>query len=297
MSTVRGERLDDLAPETMRRGVAALLEHHRDALESGDGVVLLPDAHYPFHPTTGMVANPELVEAAAAELLDAFDVESVAIGVPGTRWIDAERAGRYLGYAGVAEALDVELLDLSDGEHVEETVHLTKESVDLSIPEALTDATLVTVPTLRHDAEFGVAAGAFTLAQAVEESPDAATMLAAARALDPAVTLLDATYTFTGEPRKSKFLLACDDVLAMENAAMRLLEMEREDVPHLDTYDGEQHRPDAVSGVSLATLAADLPNGKPETRDGEGAMGMGYRLYAKVAGDAVPPQFIGGSDD
>ena len=297
MSAVRGERLDDLTPEAMRTAAAVLLENHRDSLESGGDVVLLPDAHYPFHPTTGLVTNPEFVEAVVTELAADFEVGSVSIALPSTQWVDAERVGRFLGYDGIATALDVDLVRLDDADRTEETVHLTKESVDLQLPEILADATLVAIPTLRHDAEFRVAAGMFTLAQAVDEDPTVATLMAAARALDPEVTLLDGTYTYTGEPRKSAFLLACDDVVAMENAAARLLDLEREDVPHLDTYDGERRQPGALKGVSLRALAEGLPNKKPKTRESEGPMGMGYRLYAKVAGDAVPPQFIGGSDD
>lgn len=297
MSALYGERLADLAPEAMRTAVGSLLENYREALESGEDVVLLPDAHYPFHPTTGLVTNPELVEAVVAELAADFDVGRVSIALPSTQWVDAGRVGTFLGYEGIAEAFDADLVHLDDGERADETVHLTKESVDLSIPAVLADATLVAIPTLRHDAEFDVAAGMFTLAQALAEKPTTATLVAAARALDPDVTILDGTYTYTGEPRKSGFLLAADDVVAMENAAARLLELEREDVAHLDTYDGERRQPGAVRGVSLRALADGLPNERPKTRDSEGPMGMGYRLYAKVAGDAVPPQFIGGSDD
>lgn len=315
MTTVHGATLTDLSAESLRAATESLLDRYElpsaaDGDGDGDGgddpdeerdrdrVVLLPDAHYPFHPSTGLVTNPEFVAAAARVLVDRTDADRVGVACPSTEWIDAERATRFLGYERFADddETPIETIDLDAADRRSRRVHLTRESVTIDVPVPLDEAAVVPVPTLRHDAAFGVAAGMVALGRAVVASPSPAEVQAAVRELAPAATLLDGTYTYTGEPRKSRFVLGSDNVVAVENLAALLVGADREDAPHLDSYEGESNRPTSVEGVSAREIAASLPRKPPREAGDDRAMRLGYRLYAAVSGDNTPPMYLGGGD-
>lgn len=295
MTTVHGSKLTDLSAPSLRAAADSLLDRYD--VDPGDGrIVLLPDAHYPFHPSTGLVTNPAFVRAVAGALIDGVDAD-VTVACPSTEWIDAERAATFLGYARLERETGVDVLDLDAADRVSRTVHLTRESVTVDVPEPLLEGTVVPVPTLRHDAEFGVAAGMVALGRAVVGSPSAAEVRAATREIDPVATLLDGSYTYTGAPRKSRFVMAAENVVAVENLAAMLAGIDREDAPHLNSYEGESNRPTAVRGVSARELAESLPRKKPREAGDDRAMRLGYKLYAAVSGDNTPPQYLGGGDD
>lgn len=296
MTTVHGAKLTDLSAESLRAAAESLLDRY-DVAPGGDGrVVLLPDAHYPFHPSTGLVTNPEFVRAVADVLADRSDVD-VGVACPSTEWIDAERATRFLGYDRLTEETDVDAIDLDSADRRSRTVHLTRESVTIDVPGPLAEGAVVPVPTLRHDAEFGVAAGMVTLGRAVVASPSPEEIRAAVREIDPVATLLDGSYTYTGEPRKSRFVMGAENVVAVENLAALLVGADPEGAPHLDSYEGESNRPTAVEGVSAREIAASLPRKEPRRAGDDRAMRLGYKLYAAVSGDNTPPQYLGGGDD
>lgn len=298
MTTLYGSRPTDLSDDSLRAAVETLADRFAlDPAEDDGRVVLLPDAHYPFHPSTGLVTNPAVVRVAAAVIGERVGADRVAVAVPSTEWIDAERAAKYLGYDRIEREAGVEVLDLDGADRTSRTVHLTRESVTLDVPKPLLDGTVVPVPTLRHDAEFSVAAGMVTLGNAVVASPSAAEVRAAAREIDPAATLLDGTYTYTGEPRKSRFVVGSESVVALENLAALLVGADRTDAPHLDSYEGESDRPTAVKGISVREIAESLPRTAPKGEGDDRAMRLGYRLYAAVSGDNTPPQYLGGDDD
>lgn len=310
MTTLHGAQPTDLSDAALREAVGTVLDPYRDAVAgqsdgydgdaSDDGrVVVLPDAHYPYHPSTGLVTNPAVVRAVVADLVDDVGADRVAVGVPGSELIDAERAAKFLGYERLAREAGVDLLDLDAAETVERMVHLTRESATVAVPEPLASGRVICVPTLRKSAARGVEGALLCLARAVAEDPTAEQALAAVHACPPAATLLDGTYVYAGEPRRSRFLLAGDDPVAADVLGAKLLRIDRAAVAGLDSYEGESRGPTAVEGLDLRAIAESLPRTEAHDPGDDALMAKGYGLYAKVSGDLVPPQLLraGGEDD
>lgn len=277
MTDVNTEALPDVGAEAIRSGLRSL-RHSRDrTVDAASGILLLPDVHYPYHPSTGLVTNPDVV-AELAELLDG----DVAIGLPSSDAIDGTRAGRYLGYEYVAERTGADLLDLDAGGRVHCQIRFAGTTVSLQVPEIMLERSVVVVPTARREPTRGVAAGMVTLAQAVTPDPTRLETIAAMRACWPEWSVLDATYAYTTTPQRMDVLAASDDVLELSLSAATMLDVPRSDVPHLRT---RQSPPS-----SLGWLASAVP--RPAAGGGDGLVDDGYRLYARVTGDLVPPQML-----
>lgn len=281
MTTIHAEQLSDAEPGTIRTGLARLLGSSRVSFDPEPRVLVVPDVHYPFHPSTGLVTNPDVV----AELVGLLD-RDVAIGIPASEYIDADRAGQYLGYDQVAERTGTDLVHLDAVDRIERRVRFADGSMSLAIPAPLLDDAVVVVPTARRSRRLGVAAGTVTLARAVAEEPTREEILATLRTCEPALSVLDATFVYAGAPRWEDTLLASDDVVALSRAAADMLDVDRADLPHLF--------PRRTPPSPLEVLSNIRPSGRPS--EGDGAMVKGYQLYARLTGDLAPPQMLSRSD-
>ncbi|WP_254538929.1 DUF362 domain-containing protein [Halomarina litorea] len=291
---VAGRRCDTTTP-AIGAAVTELVEECSPDL--GGRVLVLPDAHYPFHPSTGAVTNPDTVEM-LVETLTSRGAD-VTLCLPETPWVDGTDCTTYLGYDAIVDRTGVETLALGDAPTVERRVHIDDRTVDVEVPEALEADPLVVVPTLRTDPDRSLVAtlvttamGAYGVSEA-DLTPDE--VVAATAVCDPAFTLLDGTYTYTGAPHRSRFLVAGTDAPAVDRAAATLVGKTPADIPYLAPF-GLGREP--VDGFDLEELAASLPNEEPapDMSDSGGPAAMGYRLYARVTGDLVPPQFMGEED-
>lgn len=287
--------LDDLSAAGLREPVASLLAPFRGRLSDAERVHVVPDVAYPFHPTTGMVTDPAAVEALVAALRDRLPDATVGVALAGSEHADGRRSGRYLGYEALVDRLGVEYVDLDEAERI---VLPTRGSVTPrtpDVPRPLVEGTIVNVPTLRSDRDRVLVAGTANLARAAgARDPTPADVVAAARALDPAVTVLDGTHTHAGAPHRSGFLLAAEDVASLDRFAASLLGRDPAEVPALRAAGGADPLDPAVV-ESLEPVRAALPNERPPAPAEPGpALRLGYRTYARITGDAVPPQFLDG---
>jgi uncharacterized protein (DUF362 family) len=292
---VVGRRCD---PTTAAVGgaVTELVEACAPSLEGR--ALVLPDVHYPFHPSTGAVTNPDTVEV-LVETLTSRGAD-VTLCLPHSPWAEGTDAATYLGYDAVADRTGVETLALGDAPTVERRVRVDGRTVDVEVPEALVTDPLAVVPTLRTSADHPLVAALVTTAMGAlgegEAALDPDEVVAATAACDPAFTLLDGTYTYVGAPHRSRFLVAGTDAPAVDRAAARLVGTAPADVPSLAPFGIGR---EAVEGLDVAALADALPGESPAAPvgEGDGPAAMGYRLYARVTGDLVPPQFMGEDDE
>ena len=251
-----------------------------------DDVLLLPDCHYSYHPSTGMVTNPDVVEALIEALASTTDV---TLALPASEWV--EDAPSLLGYDGLADRTGVETLALGESDTVERTVRIDDARHTVAVPAPLDEQTVVAVPTLRADP--GLAAAMVTLGQGATGSRETRDVVAASAVVDPEFVLLDGTYTYTGAPHKGRFLVAGTDAPSVDRAVAPITGLKPSDVPYLRPFGVGR---EAIEGLHTEDLAAELPHEAtdPDGGDPHPAMGAGFRLYAKVTGDLVPPQFSGG---
>jgi uncharacterized protein (DUF362 family) len=273
--------------------VTELVEECAPALDD-DRVLVVPDAHYPFHASTGAVTNPDAVEVLIETL--ASRGTDVALWLPPTPWVEGTDCARYLGYEGVADRTGVETVDPADAETVERTVHPGERTVEVDLPAPLVEESVGAVPTLRTDPDRPLAAALVTTALGALGDPSADEIVAAAAAVDPAFVLLDGTYTYAGDPHRSRFLIAGRSAAAVDRAAAPLVGLAPGDVDYLAPFGVGR---EAVEGLDVSAVAAALPNESPEAgmEAGGGPAAVGYRLYARVTGDLVPPQFLGDDGD
>ncbi|QFU85030.1 DUF362 domain-containing protein [Natronorubrum aibiense] len=275
--------------------VRAVLEPYADALSDADRITLVPDAHYPFHPSTGMVTDPAVLGTIAAVLETRTDADIAVAGATDDR-IAFDRAAGYLGYPSVLERFDATLVDLADEPRRNRVVSVPDQQLSVSVPERLLESAVVAVPSLRPTRDGPVAGGMRTLGRLAASVADAdLTAIGTTRAIEPAFTVLDATTAYGGDPIAADTLVA-GPTPQVDAIGSSLLGRSLEDDPVLrHTLDADEPAITVESAddaaVDLAALRRRLPDGElPPPDDTHPAVSTAYRLYAAVAGDAVPPQ-------
>lgn len=285
MTVVHGTRLPTCEPDAVGEGVAEVLA---DAdVEVSGTVVLVPDLHYPYHPSTGTVTNPDTVAALVDSLLGS--AEGVEIARAATSWSDDASCATFLGYDRLVDRSDVEYFDPDAGPQVSRTVSLGDQETVVTAPERLLDNSLV-VPALRRREEPTLA-GCFDrlAATALGRDPTAFEVDSFAAAADPIGAVLDATYSYVGAPRRTRTLLASADPLEVERVAAYLLDLDRDALPRGAANDD---RPARVRGLDVHDLADELPDESVSEGSPSNLMKSGYRLYTRVTGDQLPPQLM-----
>jgi len=277
VTAVRRESVSGTDAGAIRDGLVELLDQYRERPDDGSRVLVVPDAHYPYHPSTGLVTNPDVVD----ELVGLLD-RSTAIGIPASEHVDAERAGRHLGYERLADRNGIPVVDLDAADRVTRRARFVRGSAAIDVPEPVLDDEVVVVPTPCRSRRYGVAAGAVTLARTVATVPTRREILASIRVCWPTLSVLDGTFAYADEPRRTETLLASGDVVALSRAAADLVDVDWRETPHLAS---KRTRPPGLR--SSGTLVTE----RGPDEDG-GVMAAGYRLYAKLTGDLVPPQML-----
>ena len=265
-----------------------------EALADADRITLVPDAHYPFHPSSGMVTDPAVIGSMVAHLERKTDAEIAVAGASDER-ISFDRTADYLGYTSLLERFDATLVDLADEPRLDEVCSVDGTPVALSVPERLVESTVVVVPSLRPTAAGPVAGAMRTLAASIDCDAKPARVPVATRPIvNPAVAVIDATTAYGGEPVAADVLLA-GEPSAVDAVASSLLGRSLEADDALKTV-REDEEPVTVEGdVDFDRLRATIPDGDlPPPDSPHPAVSTAYRVYAAVAGDAVPPQLEGG---
>ena len=280
---------------TLESPVRSVLEPYADSLSDTDRITLVPDAHYPFHPSTGIVTDPAVVGSAAAVLQAQTGADITVAGATDDN-IAFDRAASYLGYPSVLERFGVELVDLADEPRRDRVVSVADQQLSVSVPERLLESTVIAVPTLRPTRDGSVAGGMRTLARLVTSVADTAqTAVGATRAIEPAFTLLDATTAYGDDPVAADTLLA-GPTPQVDALAVSLFGRSLETDPVCRQTVGDDDPSITVENVTgeavdLTSLRRRLTDGElPPPDDTHPAVSTAYRLYAAVAGDAVPPQ-------
>lgn len=134
---------------TLESPVRAVLEPYVSSLTAADRITLVPDAHYPFHPSSGMVTDPAVVGSIAGQLGIWTDADVAIAGASDER-IAFDRTAAYLDYPAIADRFDVDLVDLADGGRRNIIATVDDEQVSVSVPDQLVESTVVVVPETRN---------------------------------------------------------------------------------------------------------------------------------------------------
>ncbi|MBZ6495739.1 DUF362 domain-containing protein [Natrinema longum] len=274
--------------------VRDVLEPAVDALADADRITLVPDAHYPFHPSSGMVTDPAVIGAIVARLEGRTDAD-IAVAGASDEHISFDRTVQYLGYESLLEGFDADAVDLADEPRTGDLSALEDAPVALSVPNRLAEGAVIVVPSLRATAAGPVAGAMRTLADLVDcDAASDRAAVAATRAVDPAVAVLDATTAYGGDPVAGDTLFA-GSAPAVDAVATSLLGRSFESDGALETVRGDRGPISVEGDADFDRLRERIPDGElPPSDDMHPAVSTAYRVYAAVAGDAVPPQLEGG---
>ncbi|AXR78684.1 DUF362 domain-containing protein [Natrarchaeobaculum sulfurireducens] len=277
--------------------VASLLEADLSTFSDVDRITVVPDAHYPFHPSSGVVTDPAVVAAIVRVLEDRTDADLAIAGVS-DEVIGFDRTAAHLGYTSLLERVDAELVDLAEDARTDRLLETGGRTTTVSIPDRLATGATIVVPSLRPTAEGPIAGGMRTLARFATGAvdPDRAA-LGATRAVDPALCVLDATTAYAGTSAATNALFA-GPTASVDALGSSLLERSfAADGALSQAFDERTSiSVDSVGGGKLAleTIRDRLDSGElPPRESTHPAVTAAYRLYAAVAGDAVPPQLEG----
>lgn len=288
MTVVHGTRLPGCEPEEIVEGVSEVLTDADPTVP--ETVVLVPDVHYPYHPSTGTVTNPDTVSALIDYLFESEQgVEQVKIARSATSWSDNVSGVAYLGYDRLVERAGVEYFDADAEPQVSQTVSVGDQETVVTAPESLLENSLV-VPTLRRT-EDATLAGCFDrlAATALDRNPTPFEVSSLAMAADPFGAVLDATYSYGGTPHRTRALLASSDALAVERVTAYLLGLEKDALP---AGAADDNQPAQVRGLDVREVADALPNESITDSTPSGLVKSGYQLYTRVTGDQLPPQLM-----
>lgn len=308
MSTVRLTAVDGIGrgwqPDidsrlaVLESAIDTILQRHRESITAADQVTLVPDAHYPFHPSTGTVTDPAVIGALAAWINRETDADLAVVGRSDER-ITFDRTASYLGYKRLLARFDAELIDVADDDRPRSNEYRTVDgqSVALTVPDRLLESAVIVVPTVRPTADSFIAGGMRTLSNLVNCAADPAlAAVAATRTVDPELTLLDGTIAYGSEPVAANALFA-GPTPAVDAVGSSLLGRSVDEDDAVSLALPTHERPVTIEnpdGADVSSLQNRLSDGQlPPSDDTHPAISTAYQLYATVSGDAVPPQLEG----
>lgn len=290
--TVRVREVDRSDERALDAACHDLVSGLAGELTDTERVVLLPDLHYPFHPSTGLVTDPSVVAAVLAAVDDAVSPADLVVAGAGGRHVGGERAARYLGYQSVVEATEARFLPLDDAPTEERETVVDGRSVGITVPAPLAEATVLVVPTARTGRATSVAGAMATLARATSATTDTPReVVGASRSIAPAGVVLDATTTFTARPHAAGLLVAGRSPATVDRALATLLGVGVDAESAIELAGGDGPPADAMA--TLHAAAESVPAGTMPRPGGPGRLARaGYRAYTAVSGDAYPPQLL-----
>ncbi|WP_435102052.1 DUF362 domain-containing protein [Halarchaeum sp. P4] len=265
--TVHARRVAD-ADDPPETAIETLLDATAPTL--GGRVLVVPDTHHPYHPTTGAVTNPVVLDAVLTHL-DAAG-HDVRVGVT-----DA-RAARFVGVERVAARHDMPVVSLADAPT--HTVTPDGASERVAVPAPLVEDSVVALPTLRRDDGgdgSGIAGVGALCARALGHDSRAL----ARTTVSPALAILDATYTLGADAHESGVVAASTDGRALDAIAADALNATPPDGAATPT----------VEGMAPGALDRAVTDEAPASAATGDVLAACYRAYARFVGDAVPPQF------
>ncbi len=287
----------DARIDRLESPVADLLEADLSTLSAVDRITVVPDSHYPFHPSSGVVTDPAVVAAIVGVLERRTDADLAVAGVSDDV-IGFDRTAAHLGYTSLLERVDADLVDLADDSRTGRLLEIGDRPTTVSIPDGLATGATIVVPSLRPTEQGPIAGGMRTLARFATgaDEPDRVAV-GATRAVDPALCVLDATTAYAGTSAATDALFA-GPTAAVDALGSSLLERSLADDGAVSLAFDERT---SISIDSVGPRKPDLERirerldggGLPPRESTHPAVTAAYRLYAAVAGDAVPPQLEG----
>ena len=285
MTEVHGYGVETGDPDSLQREISRITATLQGAL--GEEVTILFDAHYPYHPSTGMVTHPLVVDGVVDQLLQ--DGRTVSVLPITTYWEDSDRCLSYLGYDQLFASREVTCLSPREGPRESRTVHIGDRKIVITIPQSITRDVLC-IPTLRPGYPPSHPGGTWLLAQAALDREPTADEAIAVGASIQAAGILDATYATFDTPLRTETIFASEDLPALDYVASRF--NTNGSSPVMQALHPRPPRQIGIQGQDIA----DPVSGQESSSNDSGMISRAYQTYASVSGDLVPPQMLSTDD-
>ena len=282
MPEVVCRRLDGIEDATVRESTHDLLSTLDPPL--GTHVTIVPDVHYPFHPSSGMVTNPAAVAGALDWVAQTGRRPRLLAGV--TAWENTQECLEYLGYSRLCSDHEIERVSPQEEPQDTHTVRVNGQEAILTAPTSTITDTLV-MPTLRSTEDGTLVGSINRLAAAILQREPTRLESIATAAVTDAVGIMDASFCFAGRPHRSRALFASTDASAIDRFVATRPGWES------DIARTVHPQPPPTRGIRSETLDAAIPVPRPISgQDASSILETGYRTYARATGDLVPPQLL-----
>ncbi len=267
-------------------------------------VVIKPNLCYYWDYSTGETTNPKVVSA-IIDFLRATIGDDVHIFVAeaDASGMKTKYAFKMLGYEELSLTKKVELINLSEGNIVEQQVRLNSDELTLPINKILLESDLViNVPKLRSHNLVGVTCSLKNMFGAIAKSRKYSyhenldeVIVAINKLVKSDLCIVDGIIAKGKYPRKMGLILAGDDALAVDFVAAKIVGFNPRRIGHLSL--AEKQRIGNIEDIELIEDKVSFRDAKelfPRSSNLLHKISWGsqlrlLRFYAKIVGDVIPP--------
>ncbi len=297
-------KIDGLSHEHIMRGIEKCLDSIEFDLPDNNSLMLKPNMHYYFHPSTGSITNPDTVSALIDVLrkrnnnLDFTIVESDASAML------TKHSFKILGYERIARNKKVGLLNMSGGEIIKKRVIVRNKELIIPVTRKVLESNLlINIPTLKaHRLTtiscclkniFGAISKRFKHSYHVTHALNDA-IVAANKVLKSSLCIVDGTYGFGKFPVKNKILLMGTDPVATDSIAAKCMGYNPEKIKHLrlaaEEQVGSMFDVETLGEFVPEDMSKEFPRINPLLMNVSWkAQLLAYNIYRKLTDDVIPP--------
>lgn len=222
-------------------------------------LLILPDMVYPFHPSTGMIADPNVIEWLVNTLKEKTELTStdIAIFCATSGEVSPGKVASLLGYDNLSRDQDVELIEARN---------------DSELIDQIRDHPVATVLSPRFSVNGQGPISHSKFLNELDQITSSKTMFKD----QICFSVLDGIFLNCGHSYRADRVFLSKDPASIDGLISTLLGSSK--VTHFDEREIQR----IVSNLDVSPSSdSDLP---------EKMMQFGYRIYAKASGDLVPPQ-------
>ena len=295
-------RIKDLSDQHISEGIEKCLDLIGFKLPDAGSVMIKPNMHYYFHPSTGSVTNPATVSALIDVLRKRNGNLDITIAEADASAMLTKHSFKVLGYERIAREKKVRLLNISEGEVIEKTVMVGRRELTIPVArEVLEAGLLINVPTLKAHKLPTISCCLKNIYGAIPKrfkhsyhSMLNDVIVAANKIMKSSLCVVDGTYAFGKHPVKTKVLLAGINLVAVDSVAARCMGYDPKKIQHLrlaaEEALGHLSLMEILGNIRPEEVSEAFPRINPSFVNVSWALQLlAFGLYRKLTGDAVPP--------
>jgi len=295
-------RIKDLSDQHISEGIEKCLDLIGFKLPDAGSVMIKPNMHYYFHPSTGSVTNPATVSALIDVLRKRNGNLDITIAEADASAMLTKHSFKVLGYERIAREKKVRLLNISEGEVIEKTVMVGRKELTIPVAREVLEADLlINVPTLKAHKLPTISCCLKNIYGAIPKrfkhsyhSMLNDVIVAANEIMKSGLCIVDGTYAFGKHPVKTKVLLAGINPVAVDSVAARCMGYNPRKIKHLRLAARERlgsfGEVEILGEIMPEAVSEGFPKISPAlVKIAWGTQLLAFDIYRRLTSDTVPP--------